>query len=239
MPNHQLLDNVSHKDLRIITAQRPELGDTDSYARVVLSELKLAQSSYPLFFRKQAETGQFEIIAMFGLDASENVFLDDNGWHAHYLPLSIQRRPFLIGYQANETGEDNPVIHIDMDSPRISESEGEAIFLPQGGQSDYLQHVGSVLNALHQGLPQTQPFVDALVELELIETVELKVKLDDGNTVEVTGLYTIQEENLRNLSGDAVAKLHAVGYLEPIYMMLASLQNLTKVIQLKNLRLAK
>lgn len=241
MANHQLLDNITHKDTRIVTAQHPQFGDTQSYTRVMLSELKAAQSSYPLFFRKQAETGQFEIIAMFGLAEEENLFLDDDGWHAHYLPLTIQRRPFLIGFQSSDdpaSPEDKPVVHIDMDSPRVSTSEGERIFLPQGGQSPYLQHISSVLKAIHEGTQQTQPFVDTLLSMDLIEAVDLKVQLQNDNKVELTGLYTVQEDNLHQLSGEQVSELHQKGYLEAIYMMVASLQNMTKVIELKNARLS-
>lgn len=240
MANHQLLDNITHKDTRVITDQHPKFGDTQSYTRVMLSELKAAQSSYPLFFRKEAETGQFEIIAMFGLAQEENLFLDDDGWHAHYLPLTIARRPFLIGFQSSDdpaSPDDKAVVHIDMDSPRISTTEGEPIFLPQGGQSPFLQGINSVLKAIYEGSQQTQPFVDTLLSMDLIEAVELKVQLKNDNKAEVTGLYTVQEDNLRQLSADQVAELHQKGYLESIYMMVASLQNMTKVIELKNARL--
>lgn len=237
MANHQMLDNVTHKDTRVVVAQHPKFGDTQSYTRVILEELKQAQSSYPLFFRKHGDTGQFEIIAMFGLADQENLFLDENGWHAHYIPLTIQRRPFLIGFQNDGSGSDTPVVHIDMDSPRVSNTEGEPLFLAQGGQSPYLQHISSVLNAIHEGNEKIQPFVDALQQYELIEPVSLKITLKDGNPIEVGGLYTIHEEILKGLSGETVAELHQQGYLEPVYMMLASLQNMTKLIELKNNRL--
>lgn len=241
MANHQLLDNVSHKDIKVITTQHPKYGDDQSYTRVMLTELRAAQSEYPLFLRKNNETGQFEIIAMFGLTESENLFLDEQGWHAHYLPLTIQRRPFLIGFQSSDdpaNPEDKPVVHIDMDSPRVSTTEGEALFLAQGGQSPYLQHISSVLNAIHQGNEHNQPFMDALQQFELIEPVNLKIQLDNGENIELTGLYTVQEETLRALPGESIAQLHQQGYLDAIYMMLASLQNLTRLIAMKNQRLA-
>ncbi|XOV78954.1 MAG: SapC family protein [Aestuariibacter sp.] len=234
MANHQLLDNITHKDTRVITAHHPKFGDNQSYTRIVMDELKQAQSTYPLFFRKNAETGQFEIIAMFGLGDSENLFLDENGWHAHYIPLTIQRRPFLIGFQTDNSGNENPVVHIDMDSPRVSDTDGEALFLAQGGQSPYLQHISSVLNTIHEGTKKTQPFVNMLQAHQLIEPVSLKITLKDGNTIEVGGLYTINEELVQDLRGDVIIELHEQGYMEAIYMMLASLQNVTRIIELKN-----
>jgi hypothetical protein len=235
MANHQPLNNVTHQNLRIKTGFHPDFGDDDSYARLTLDELVHAQSEYPLFFRKQAETGQFEIIAMLGLGEQENLFVNESGWHAHYVPLSVQRRPFLIGFQqAPGQAEPEATVHIDIDSPRISESEGEAVFLEQGGQAPLLQHVNSVLKALHEGLPKVAQFVDVLQNHELIEPVDLNVQLDNGEKLEVGGLYTIQEDNLRDLTADVLGNMHTQGYLKAIYMMVASLQNLSRLIERKN-----
>lgn len=234
MSNHQLLDNITHKDLRIITDQHPQYGDTESYARLVVSELKYAQTEYPVFFHKNAETGQFELLAMFGFDVKENLFLDDDGWHAHYLPLSVQRRPFLIGFQQATGAAEQPVVHVDMDSPRISQDEGEPVFLPQGGQSPYLQHIASVLDAINSGQAETKAFIDALLELDLIEPVDLKVQLDDGSNHQLGGLYTIHQENLAALGTEQLGALHQQGFVEHIYMICASVHKLTSLIEMKN-----
>ena len=36
---------------------------------------------------------------MFGVEEGENLFLDEKGWNASYIPLNIMRQPFLIGFQ--------------------------------------------------------------------------------------------------------------------------------------------
>jgi hypothetical protein len=237
MPNHQLLDNISHKDVHVITEHKPALGDNISYSHVFVSEFRDVQAHYPIFFQKNAQTGQFEVIALFGLAAEENLFLTDAGWQANYLPLSIQRRPFLIGFQENtENGvvSEEPVVHIDMDSPRISYNQGEAIFLPQGGQSPYLQHMSATLMAIHQGHQQTQSFIDTLQQHELIESVEIKVTLDDDSKHAMDFLYTINEEKVAQLPDQVVTDLHRLGYLQAIHMILASMPNMSHLIELKN-----
>jgi hypothetical protein len=237
MPNHQLLDNITHKDVHVITKQDTSLGDTGSYSFVFVSELRDVQAHYPIFFKKNSQTGQFELIALFGLADEENLFLSDDGWQASYLPLSIQRRPFLIGYQEKtEDGvvSEDPVVHIDMDSPRISYNQGEAVFLPQGGQSPYLQHVSSTLMAIVEGDKQNKLFIDALLKNELIESVEIKVTLDDASNHSMNFLYTIHEEKLAALSDAAVSELHQQGFLKAIYMILASMPNMSDLIDMKN-----
>lgn len=237
MPNHQLLDNITHKNLKILTHHHPEFGDTSSYSRLFTSEFRHAQGDYPILLRKHSETGQFEAIALFGFAVEENLFLDQDGWHANYIPLAIQRRPFLIGFQPNEQGQTNAVVHVDMDSPRISYSEGEAVFLEQGGQSAYLQQINSVLNAIHQGDAQTKQFIDSLLEYELIELVSIKVKLNDGSNNELNSLYTINEEKLAGLSSEVVYSLYQKGYLQHIYMVMASMAAMSRLIELKNQQL--
>jgi hypothetical protein len=239
MPNHQMLDNIAHKDLKIRTEHKPEYGDTGSYTNVVISEFRDVQAHYPIFFRKNTESGQFEAIAMFGFDSQENLFLDDDGWHAKYVPLTIQRRPFMIGFKnTNEGGVagQEPVAFVDMDSPRISsaEDDGEQVFLPQGGQSEYLQRIGSVLQTVNVGHQETKIFIDALLENELIESVTIKVQLDNGTNHELAGLYTLNEEKVSQLNGETLQGLHANGYLFLMHMISASMSNMTDLIDKKN-----
>ena len=237
MPNHQLLDNISHKDVHVVTKHTPDFGDNSSYSHVFISEFREVQAHYPIFFQKNAQTGQFEAIALFGLAGEENLFLTNLGWQAKYIPLSIQRRPFLIGFQESiENGvvSEEPVVHIDMSSPRISYNQGEAVFLPQGGQSPYLQQVSATLMAIHQGYQQTKAFIDTLNQHELIESVEIKVTLDDDSNHAMNFLYTINEEKVAQLSGSLVADFHRWGYLKAIHMIVASMPNMSDLITLKN-----
>ena len=46
----------------------------------------------------------------------------------------------------------------------------------------------------------------------------------------------IDEAKLAALEPAVLAELHAAGHLEPIYMALASLGNLSKLVRRKNLR---
>ena len=240
MPNHQLLDNIIHKDVHVMTEHKPEFGDNHSYSYVFISEFRDVQAHYPIFFQKNAQTGQFEAIALFGLAAEENLFLSDSGWNAGYVPLSIQRRPFLIGFQEKiEDGvvSEDPVIHIDMDSPRISYNKGEAVFLPQGGQSPYIQKIAATLMAIDQGHKDTKSFIDTLLQHDLLEAVKIDVTLENESKHSMDFLYTINEEEVAQLPDQVVADLHRVGYLKAIHMILASMPNMSHLIELKNRQL--
>ena len=60
---------------------------------------------------------------------------------------------------------------------------------------------------------------------------------DDGTKRDLQGLYTISQDTLRSLPDDAVLNLFRRGYLHLIYMMIASLQQISVLAQKKNRRL--
>jgi hypothetical protein len=237
MTQHKMLDNVTHKDLRVNTAYVKGRGYDVRLARVFPLELAQLQMEYPLFFIKHSETGHFECVALFGFSEGENLYLDNEGWDAHAIPLTMQRQPFLIGFQEKE--QDGiptlqPVVHIDTDHPSVSRSEGEPLYLEHGGESPLLERMTSVLMTIHQGHEINKSFSQLLVGLELIESLAVEIEFDDGSKQNLSGLYTINEDKLRNLSANGLEVLHQKGHLQDIYMLLASIPNLNRLIAKKN-----
>jgi hypothetical protein len=122
---------------------------------------------------------------------------------------------------------------VDMSSARISQgAEGEAVFLPQGGNSELLERANSILKALHEGLQATPEFVGALEANNLLEPFVLDVQRLDGTRGRLAGYYTINEERLAALDVATVGLLHQADYLQPIYMVIASMSNLPALIRL-------
>jgi hypothetical protein len=236
MSNHVVLNNVDHKDLRILTGRSAELGDQVMYALTFAAEFRNIQAHYPIVFRKDSVTAEFQPIAMFGFEEHENLFLDATGWSVPYVPLAIERQPFLIGQaQETATGEaQQVVVHIDMDSPRVSQAEGEVVFMTHGGSSEFLDRTASVLRTLHEGLAVNKVFIDALLALELLESFTLDVELSSGAQHRLVGFYGINEDKLAALGAEVLAPLHEKGYLQAIYMVIASMSNWRDLIERRN-----
>ncbi|MEO6279248.1 SapC family protein [Roseateles sp.] len=222
----QLLNNIQHKDLRVITQRGAKWGDDIMSAPVTADEFRKLQAHYPIVFQPDGKGG-FVPAALFGLQEGENLFLTDEGWDADYLPLSVQRLPFSIGI-----ADDELRMMVDMDSKRISHgAEGEAVFLPQGGTTDLAEHANSVLRTLHEGFEATTDFVQTLMRHDLLESFVLDVERPDGSRGQLVGYYILHEERLAALNGATVGLLHQADYLQPIYMAIASLSNFTKLIK--------
>ncbi|HEY5803763.1 MAG TPA: SapC family protein [Lysobacter sp.] len=235
MPNHVLLNNIDHKGLRIDTGHGAALGDDVMFTVTFPAEFRNVQAHYPIVFHKDAQ-GELQPVVLFGFhqgggEQGSNLFLDGGRWDATYVPLAIERQPFLIGRDGQEL-----MVHIDLDHPRVRSDHGETLFRDQGGTTDFLDRITSVLMTLHEGLAATPAFMQALLRHDLIESFTLDVELDGGSLNRLVGFYTINEERLRALDAAALDELHRAGHLEAVYMVVASVSRFRDLIARMNRR---
>ncbi|KRA62434.1 peptide ABC transporter permease [Caulobacter sp. Root656] len=235
MTNRVLLNNVDHGDLRVVTGHGATFGDNINQALVFPTEFEAVQREYPIFFRKDAD-GAFQAVALLGLDRDENLFLDQRGWNARYVPAVQQRGPFSIALRERD-GE--PMIHVDLDHPRVRAGEGEPVFLPAGGNSPYLQHVARLLGLIYDGLEIGKAMFEAFAAAELVEPVDVEIKLDDHVQYDLPDLYTISQARFAALDGAALAALHRAGFLAAAQWVLSSLGNVGTLVELKNRKRAQ
>ncbi|MBQ0935999.1 SapC family protein [Ideonella paludis] len=217
MAQHVLLNNVEHHDLRVITRRDAALGDAVMLAHTFPAEFRALQAHYPIVYQKTADGLSFQAVALLGLQPGQNLFLDAQGWDAAYIPLALQRLPFLIGRDGQGLQ-----VHVDLDSPRLSRSQGEPLFLPHGGTAPYLQRISDILGAIHHGVQQADEFLRALLSHDLLEPFVLETQDAQGQAHKLGGFYTVHEDRLAALQAADLAELHAQGHLQCLYMMLAS-----------------
>ena len=237
MTNRVLLNNVDHADLRVIARHGPAYGDNINQVLIFPTEFDDIQREYPIFFRKDAN-GEYQAVALLGLDRDENLFLHEDGWRARYVPAVQQRGPFSIALQDRPGADPEPMIHLDLDHPRVSRTEGEPLFLPAGGNSPYLQHAARVLGVIYDGLEVSKPLYTVLDELGLIEPVAVEIKLNDRQAYDLPDIYTIAHDRLAQLQGEDLERLHQSGVLRAAYAVLSSMSNVARLIEMKNRKLA-
>ncbi|MEP4149426.1 MAG: SapC family protein [Halioglobus sp.] len=239
MSKHEILNNVDHKNLRVLTQPSAYPGNNIMCVLAMPSEFRDLQAEYPIFLHKDEASGRFLPMAMLGLEKNENLYLGDKGWNAAYLPLMIARGPFLIGFQESGSGTERQkkmVISIDVDDSRVSESAGEPLFQPFGGNSNYTDHIAEVLQRIDQGQAEIQQFCEALQRHDLIEPFSLDIKLDNDVQHKMEGFYTLNEEKLAALDGDTLSEFSRAGILQAAYMILASFSSIRNLVNFKNAR---
>ena len=126
------------------------------------------------------------------------------------------------------------MIRIDLKLPRVSRSEGTPIFLPQGGNSAYLEHIAGVLRTIYVGHHLLDPMIAAFEGAGLLQPVNLEARVSETEVYAVSEVLTIDRGRLAALGGDELFALHQRGFLQSAFLAAASLGNVQRLADLKS-----
>jgi hypothetical protein len=232
------LDNVIHRHLRVAPERIAAQGARLHMVPVVLSEFLKLCVQFPIVLTKNAETGRFVCVCLFGFARHENLFWRNDRWDALYTPLQIARQPFFVGGGEADAAPGDCVLCIDMENDSLQGNVGDRIFDEQGNETPYLKKTKAILAALLSGETETQRFIDRLLALSLVQPMRFDIEYANRQSQRVAGIYTVDEERMKSLPAAALVELHALHYLAPIYTMIASLGHVHALINRKNFLLA-
>lgn len=239
MANYVPLNSEIHRNTRVITDRGAEYGENTHICPAVADELNNLVLDYPVCLIKDPNTGQFGLCVLLGFEPGENLFLDGDRWNACYVPAHMRCMPFRVAFTTAE-GEphkpENTVLTIDMDSKRVHEERGEALFNSDGSPSAYLQNINGTLSGLVSGVETTRVFIDLLVEHDLIESARISVTFAGGEKQNFEGLYTVNHEKLAGLDEETVQLMHQRGYLQACTMLVVSMGQVQRLINLRDAR---
>lgn len=239
MAKYELLNNIAHQNIRVITQRGAEFGDAVAGCAVYPSEFNEVQKYYPILFQ-QMESNRWLTVALFGFDVNENLFLTGDSWLAPYIPAVVEREPFVIGMQEHVNGSVEAVVNIDLDSPRVSFGEqGELLFLPHGGNSPFLERMANVLSVLHEGVAEAERMMAEFERLDLIEKITIEIDFLNGKKYKNSSYATINKTRLLSLPDADVANLHRSGLLRYAYLIFGSFTNIQSLVDLKNTQLSR
>ena len=227
MTNIVVLNSIAHRSLVVDAAPSARYGDNQRFVPVIAGEFAFLVAHYPILFSKDANTGAFYCGAMLGFDEGENLFLDEG--RDLYRPLNLQRGPFFTA------GSD---LAIDLDSPRVGVAGGQELFTANGEPTSYLNSIMALFRDLVPGLEKTKAFIETLMRLKLIEPVDINLAFDDASRRDIQGVYTIAQDTLRELPDAEIVGLFRRGYLQLVYLVIASLRQVPVLAQRKNRRLS-
>lgn len=233
------INNVDHADLRVRPAVGAEYGDAANQALVFPSEFEELQREFAIIFRRR-ETG-LQAYAVLGLNRNENLFLSGNQWLSRYVPASHRRGPFSIGIVRGSSGADpgEPMVHVDMDDPRVGHGDGLPLFLEHGGNAPYLDHVTGVLRLLYEGMETAPAAYAALDEAGLLTEVTLNIDVREDRRYTVPDVLVVDVAQLAALRGAVLEQLHSTGVLRLATLAAASLGNIQQLIARKQMQLAE
>lgn len=232
MSKLEFLDQNLHGQLRVDTRYGAEFGHATHLVPVMAVELPRLIAQCPVFLVKQPETGEFLLAAMTGFGAEENLFLEGEAWTASYVPLHIRRGPFSVSQREAE-GQVFLAPQINREDSRVG-TTGEALFDAAGEATPYLAEMNSVLATLVDNGPKTKALIQSIVDNQLIEIVKLDVSFKDGSRMRFDNLYSIKQDAVLGLPAHKLAELNVSGHLRDTYFILASLSQVSNLIDRKN-----
>jgi hypothetical protein len=106
--------------------------------------------------------------------------------------------------------------------------------MDDGEATEYLSDSINLLESIHRGHEHNKGFIDTLLEHDLLESFTLEVNLNNGSKNQLQGFYTIAEQKLHELNGDTFDMLNKCGYLQAIFMAVASHSRLRTLVDKKN-----
>ena len=175
----------------------------------------------PVVFVKDPNSENFHSVAMLGTEKGSNLFVHEGKWQVHCLPMNIQRYPFDVRPDGEKLG-----VFFDEKSALITD-DGEPVFPPEGEPSPFLENRQQLLSELANSEMATQRFIKKLVELDL-------VNYTNGEKRNITGMFSVSEKRLQDLTEEQVVDLHKSGFLGAAYAVLMSLGQLNRLVHLSN-----
>lgn len=233
--NVQTLDYARHGKLRVKQDPGFAHAKDSNIVAIVLAELGDCASNFPLAFLRNPDDQRFTLVALLGLGRGDNVYYGEQFWSSTHVPLSIQRYPFLIGFDDRAAEDNAPLVPcLIADSPLLSEKEGLALYNGEGKDSEFLQGRMRLLRTLWDGEQQTRQFIQRLGELDLFVPLDIELQQQKGEARKVGGLFSIDESRLKALDPAQLKALQDSNFLAPCYLILTSLYQLKHMIRQRN-----
>lgn len=226
MHDLEILNSEQHRALRL----RANGLSWPHFVPIVVTEFATAATCCPIMLAKDPENGRFYAAAMFGFQPGENLLADEAGARAAFRPLDLERQAFFT------SGEN---IAVDVKHPRISDIEGDPLFDESGEPTEALRRIQRALGLLVTGAEATQAFIKTMVELRLIEPIDISLKFDDGENLNLDGLYTVSLDAIVELDDASALSLFRNGYLQLAYSIAGSLRQIPVLASRRNDRLVQ
>lgn len=235
--NIQTVDFKRHAKLRL----KPHPGFPHAKDRnlvaVNVSELGMSSTNFPIVFARNPNDQRFVLMALLGLRSGENIYFGEEFWESAYVPLAVQRHPFIVGLDERVQDKTQLATCIEVDSPCLNATEGLLLFNDDGSETDVLRKANDLLRHMFAAGKFTEEFIAKLQELDMIVPFSIDLQSQRGETNRINGLYTLDESKLKALSGDQLKDLQNRDFLAPCHLILVSLYQLNQMIRLRNRKL--
>lgn len=224
--NIEILNLAQHK-----TKALKELTNFSNVAGIInapvsFNEFYDACRDYPIFFAKDSE-GKWFASALLGYN-DKNVFITaDGAWKAgSYIPAFIRRYPFTLV-------KDNDNVSLAFDKECCEElnetNKTRAFFNEDDTPTELSKEAMNFLLELNATAQATAEFIKELEQWELLEEKTANIIDLEGNSHNIGGFFTVNEEKLAHLGEKKRLDIFKKGAMPLITAHLISLGNIRRM----------
>lgn len=225
------LDRQAHAGLGLVTASDHRWTAALTAAAIGLVEFSRAALDYPLAFVRRGE--RYEAVAVLGLRAGENLFVDESGhWRpGAYVPAGIRLHPFCLAEIAGSSGA-APRTLVAIQADRLSRggSASPPLFDASGEPTAHWAPWQKLLDAAEQSRRATQAWCEALRALDLLVPFDTLARPRSGEPMRVSGLHRIDENRLNRLPPETLQDWQTRHWLRAAHAQLISLENFARLM---------
>lgn len=226
------LDREVHKNLKLDTNQ-PVVSRVADQNSVFLAAVEFADAckEYPIVFVRAGNGADSKPavapLAVLGLRAGSNLFVDGDKWTGSYVPAYVRRYPFAMARL--DDSATNLAVCYDTKWPAFNETTGEALF-KDGQPTEFLLNAKSFLENFEQEAERTRLICNLLVEMDLLQDMRFEATLPNGEKFDVEGFLALDEKKYAELADDKVLQLHRNGLIALIEMHRLSLSGMNRLV---------
>jgi hypothetical protein len=220
------LDRHAHRGLGVAEAKRGAFAASLHSVHLLAAEFFQAARHYPIVFAQDPASGRHLTLAVTGLEAGRNLFVDSAGrWETHaYVPAYVRRWPFFGAPVAGrEAGEPDTLIMVD--PAGLAADAAPPVFDAGGAPGAEWTRIETLVRDMEGARRQTDAFVETLVGLGLLEPFEAHAFARTGRDLHLRGMRRVSEDRLNALDGREIKRLMKRGELSRVYAHLMSLDN--------------
>lgn len=165
-----------------------------------------------------------------GLAAQQNLFITaENAWDPNtYVPAYVRRYPFCMT-RVTVDGKEAPE-RVACVEKRAINDKGEALFDDSGNALPEWEQRQKLLFEYESDLARTEDMCKLLATHNLLEPFSMQATPNQGEPVQLTGMFRVAEARLNDLDGEVLKDLLRKGVLGRIYTHLLSLENFQRLL---------
>jgi len=194
------------------------------------SEFPLASRDYPLAFIGSDQGKTYAPMIVLGFEARQNLFVQpDKMWDgAVYLPAYVRRYPFCMT-RITVNGEVRPE-RVTCVEKQSLDDQGAVLFDRQGNAAPEWQMLEKLLFEYEADMARTEEMCRLLTQHELLDPFVMQAVPNQGQPLQMTGLFRIAEAKLAALDAATLKELAQKNILACLYAQLFSLGNFERLL---------